>query len=69
MENKDIDSFLRKIGEERFIDLFKENEIGFQLLMDMSEKHFKETLQQLGLKLGTQMKMLTEITNIKKQGK
>lgn len=27
MENKDIDSVLRKMGEERFIDLFKENEI------------------------------------------
>ena len=69
MENKDIDSVLRKMGEERFIDLFKENEIGLQLLMDMSEKHFKETLAQLGLKLGTQMKMLTEISNLKKQGK
>ena len=38
MENKDIDSVLRKMGEERFIDLFKENEIVLQLLMDMSEK-------------------------------
>lgn len=54
------------MGDERFIDLFKENEIVLQLLMDMSEKHFKETLAQLGLKLGTQMKMLLEITNMKK---
>ena len=43
MENRDIDSFLRKLGEERYIDLFHENEIGLQLLLDLSEKHFKET--------------------------
>ena len=68
MENESIELFLESIGEGRYKDLFKKNEIELELLMQLSENHLTQTLTKLGLKLGTQMKILEKIEAVKKKG-
>lgn len=68
MENESIELFLEGIGEGRYKDLFKKNEIDLDLLMQLSENRLTETLTKLGLKLGTQMKILEKIESVKKKG-
>lgn len=68
MENQSIELFLESIGEGRHKDLFKSNEVDLELLMQLSENHLTETLTKLGLKLGTQMKILEKIEAVKKKG-
>ena len=63
-----IDTFLRKLGQERFIDVFVENELDLDLLKDLSEDELKETLKELNLPLGPRMKILKGIQSLKVEG-
>ena len=68
METATIEPFLQKLGYERFIDTFIENEVDLGLLTSLSEKDIKETLKELALPVGVRMKILQEIKLMKERG-
>lgn len=60
MEHPTIESFLKSIGEERHLERFTENEIDMEVFKTLSEKHLKTLLQEIGLKPGAQMKIISK---------
>lgn len=60
MELETIESFLKSIGEERHLDKFLENEIDLEGFKTMSEKHLKALLEEIGLKPGARMKIISK---------
>ena len=63
-----IKTFLRNLGQERFIEIFVENELNLDLLKSLSEDELKETLKELYFPLGPRMKILKGIQSIKGEG-
>ena len=51
------------------IPLFNENEVDLDLLKSLSEKNLKETLEEMGLKLGVRKKIQQALEDLKTQGK
>lgn len=63
-----IDTFLRRIGQERFIEVFVENELDLDLLKDLSVDELKETLKELNLPLGPRLKILKGVQSLNVEG-
>nr|XP_022299409.1 GTPase IMAP family member 7-like isoform X4 [Crassostrea virginica] len=60
-----IETFLRHLGQERFIEIFLDNELDLDLLKSLSEDELKETLKELNLPLGPRMKILKGVQSFK----
>ena len=62
------ETFLRHLGQERFIEIFLDNELDLDLLKSLSEDELKETLKELNLPLGPRMKILKGVQSFKGEG-
>ena len=69
MGSETIETFLRDLGCQMDIPLFNENEVDLDLLKSLSEKNLKETLEEMGLKLGVRKKIQQALKDLKTQGK
>lgn len=64
MEKDTIQSFLHRLGLDDVAEKFEEEDITLDLLLDLSEKDLAETLKEMNLKLGKQMRIRTEIRDM-----
>lgn len=63
------ETFLKKLGLERYIDLFKKNEIDLELLIDLSEDELEKMLKDMDLPIGPKMKILKGVQSLNIKGK
>lgn len=59
-----IQSFLRRLGLDDEVEKFEEEDITLDLLLDLSEKDLAETLKEMNLKIGKQMRIRKEIRDL-----
>lgn len=57
MDMETIQSFLRRLGLDDEVEKFEEEDITLDLLLDLSEKDLAETLKEMNLKIGKQMRI------------
>lgn len=69
MEIKTIEKLLQSLELESHINLFKQNELGLELLMSLSESELKEALTELQLPLGNRLLIIKKIQEIKAGGR
>lgn len=62
------ETFLRKLGQERFIEIFLDNELDLDILKSLSEDELKETFKELNLPLGPRMKIFKGVQSLKGEG-
>lgn len=60
-EKETIQTFLHRLGLDDKLDTFKEEDITLDLLLDLSENELAETLREMKLTIGKQMKIRKEI--------
>lgn len=65
METENIEQFLKKLGQECYVDKFRENEVDFELLRELPEDDLKETLKELDLPVGVRMKIVQKLKAMK----
>lgn len=65
METETIESMLHRLGLGEYKEAFEEQELELDLLLELSENDLKDTLRQMNLTLGKQLKICKEIRNIK----
>lgn len=68
MENETLETFLTDLGYQKHLDLFNKNNIDLGLLKSLPETTLKETLQELGLKVGVRIKIQQKLENMKTKG-
>ena len=68
METGTIETFLEKLGLQRYIDRFKESETDLELLLVLSENEFDKISENLKLPIGAQMKIFKGLQSMKKKG-
>lgn len=61
MDKETIQSFLHRLGLDDKLGKFEEEDITLDLLLDLSETHLAETLKELKLTIGNQIKIRKEI--------
>lgn len=59
-----IQSFLSRLGLDDEVEKFEEEDITLDLLQDLSEKDLAETLKEMNLKIGKQMRIRKEIRDL-----
>lgn len=64
MDMETIQSFLRRLGLDDEVEKFEEEDITLDLLLDLSEKDLAETLKEMNLKIGKQMRIRKEIRDL-----
>lgn len=69
MEIETIEKLLQSLELESHTNLFKQNELGLELLMSLSESELKEALTELQLPLGNRLLIIKKIQEIKAGGK
>lgn len=69
MGTETIETFLEDLGYQMHIPLFNESEVDLDLIKSLSEKNLKETLEEMGLKLGVRKKILQALEDMKTQGR
>lgn len=69
MEIESITKLLQSLELESYINLFKQNELGLELLMSLSDTELKEALAELKLPLGNRLLITKKIQEIKAGGK
>lgn len=69
MDIEAIEKLLQSLELESHINLFKQNELGLELLMSLSESELKEALTELKLPLGNRLLIIKKIQEIKAGGK
>lgn len=69
MDIETIEKLLQSLELESHINLFKQNELGLELLMSLSESELKEALTELKLPLGNRLLIIKKIQEIKAGGK
>ena len=69
MEIQTIENLLKKIKEERFLDVFTKEEYDLDMLKSMSEDELKDALAPLNLPGAVRFKISKEIQAIKAEGK
>lgn len=69
MEIDTIEKLLQSLELESHTNLFKQNELGLELLMSLSESELKEALTELQLPLGNRLLIIKKIQEIKAGGK
>lgn len=68
MEIKTIEKLLQSLELESHINLFKQNELGLELLLSLSDTELKEALTELKLPLGNRLQIIKKIQEIKAGG-
>lgn len=68
METENIEQFLKNLGQECYVDKFRENHVDYRLLRELTEDDLKETLKELDLPVGVRMKILQKL-KANKEGK
>lgn len=61
MDKETIQSFLHRLGLDDKLGKFEEEDITLDLLLDLSETHLAETLKEMKLTIGNQIKIRKEI--------
>lgn len=56
---------LHRLGLDEYKEAFEEQELPLDLLLELSENDLKDTLRQMNLTLGKQLKICKEIKAIK----
>lgn len=69
MDFEETEIFLKKLGLERYIDLFKKNEIDLELLIDLSEDELEKMLKDMNLPIGPKTKILKGVQSLNVKGK
>lgn len=69
LETETIETFLQSLHLDKFITLFKENDIELDLLMNLTETKLMGLLTDIKLTLGNRYKIAHEIETIKALGK
>ena len=69
MGSETIETFLGDLGYQLHIPLFEENEVDLDLLKSLSEKNLKETLEEMGLKLGVRKNIQQVLDNMAAKSK
>lgn len=69
LETETIETFLQSLDLDKFITLFKENDIDFDLLMNLTETKLMGLLTDIKLTLGNRYKIAHKIEHIKALGK
>lgn len=64
MDKETIQSFLQQLGLDDKLEKFEEEDITLDLLLDLSEKDLAETLKEMNLKIGKQMRIRKEIRDL-----
>ena len=63
-----MEEFLRNIGEQRHLNVFERNGIEIDVLKTLPANLLKTTLEELGLMLGTQLKIISAVESMKGKG-
>lgn len=69
LETETIETFLQSLDLDKFITLFKENDIDLDLLMNLTETKVMGLLTDIKLTHGNRYKIAHKIENIKALGK
>lgn len=69
LETETIETFLQSLDLDKFITLFKENDIDLDLLMNLTETKLMGLLTDIKLTHGNRYKIAHKIENIKALGK
>lgn len=64
MDKETIQSFLHRLGLDDKVEKFEEEDITLDLLLDLSEKELAETLKEMNLTIGKQMRIRKEIKDM-----
>lgn len=65
MDKETIQSFLHRLGLDDVAEKFEDEDITLDLLLGLSEEYLAETLKEMNLKIGKQMKIRKEIKDMK----
>lgn len=69
MESATIETFLQRLGLERLITLFKDNDVDLETLLNSSDEDVKDLLTELNVTIGNRLKIINEIHKLKADGK
>lgn len=64
MDKETVQSFLHRLGFDDVVEKFEEEDITLDLLLDLSEMELAETLKEMNLKIGKQMRIRKEIRDM-----
>lgn len=64
MDKETIQSFLHRLGLDDEAEKFEDEDITLDLLLGLCEKDLAETLKEMNLKIGKQMKIRKEIKDM-----
>lgn len=67
MEHVTMESILQSLDLESYLNMFKENDLDYELLRDLSEEKLGKALKDIGLPLGKQIKIAKRIQESKNQ--
>lgn len=68
MENTTIQTVLKGLKMESFIDLFEKHDLEIELLKTMSEKELQSALKDVGISVGYQWKIIKKMQELKSKG-
>lgn len=68
MESKTIETFLRSLGLDNLTITFQENDVGFDLLMDLTDAELKELLIEIQVSPGNRLRITKGIERFKAGG-
>lgn len=67
MEHVALESILQSLGLESFLNLFKENDLDYGLLRNLSDEKLEKALTDIGLPLGKRIRIAEKIQESKNQ--
>lgn len=67
MEHVTLESILQGLGLESSLNLFKENDLDYELLRNLSDEKLEKALTDIGLPLGKRIRIAERIQESKNQ--
>lgn len=67
MEHVTVESILQSLSLENYLNLFKENDLDYHLLRNLSDEKLEKALTDIGLPLGKRLRIAERIQESKKQ--
>lgn len=69
MEIETIEEFLQNLGLKSSIDLFRQQQLDFDLLQRLSEHELKDILIEINIPIGDRINIIRKIKEIRDTGK
>lgn len=69
METPTIQSILKELDMENFIDIFRKHDLELELLKNMKDSELQSVFKDIGLSVGKQWQIIKKIQELKSRGK